>query len=463
MNSIHDYESLGDNFYSFVSPDGFEKASFIALNENLLEELKMQDFKDLAFYCGLKLFPNFKPKALVYAGHQFGHFSPQLGDGRAALVYQSEGYDVQLKGSGQTPYSRNGDGLSALGPVVREYLLSEAMHALGVPTTRALAAVRTNEDVLREDYLPGGVFARVSKGHVRIGTFQYFASIGDKKSVKKLADYSINRFYPECATAENPYLEFFKQVGDRLTSLVAQWMSLGFIHGVMNTDNMSICGETIDFGPCAFMDHFHFERVYSYIDRNGRYRYDNQNHIIIWNLARLADCLIPFVDEDSEKAVGILNEQLEGLSEKVNKEFAKNLLLKMGIRSPKAGDSDLLDQYLDELQENEADFTNSFLSLSEKFNSSELSPALHAWKKRIEEESWSSESLKEFLLKQNPRFIPRNHIVEEVIEASLKGDNKPFREFLTVLLSPFENQDVSQRYQEPPKDEEIVENTFCGT
>lgn len=413
-------------------------------------------------FSGAKTLEGSEPISLAYAAHQFGHFVPQLGDGRALLlgeIIDPEGrrFDLQLKGSGQTIYSRNGDGRSALGPVFREYILSEAMHKLGVPTTRALAAVLTGEEVYRETPLPGAIFTRVASSHLRIGTFQFLSVRKDIPGLKALLDYAINRHYPEIKSEENKALLFLRKVASAQTKLVAHWMSLGFIHGVMNTDNMSISGETIDYGPCAFMDHFDYYKVYSFIDRHGRYAYGNQPKILMWNLSRLADCLIPIMDAPQETAIKMLNNELSSLPKMFEEEFNLRMATKFGLEY-QAGDEEIFEAFFEYLQSEKLDFTLSFRKLGEDsyFPSTELYKKFEAvWKARHPEISQLS--------KVNPIFIPRNHQVERVIQDALQGDFDSFHEMNKVLSSPFHEQKDFAHYSLPPKDEEVVKNTFCGT
>lgn len=418
-------------------------------------------------FSGAKTLEGSEPISLAYAAHQFGHFVPQLGDGRALLlgeIIDPEGrrFDLQLKGSGQTIYSRNGDGRSALGPVLREYILSEAMHKLGVPTTRALAAVLTGEEVYRETPLPGAIFTRVASSHLRIGTFQFLSARRDISGLKALLDYAINRHYPEIESEENKALLFLRKVATAQTKLVAHWMSLGFIHGVMNTDNMSISGETIDYGPCAFMDHFDYDKVYSFIDRHGRYAYGNQPKILMWNLSRLADCLIPLINAPEAEAIEMLNQELMTLPRAFEKEFNERMALKFGL-DYQAGDEEIIKSFLEYLQAENLDFTLSFRKLGKDESFYPQSEAFKRfdslWRARIR----IDDDLKEKMDSINPLFIPRNHLVENVIQEALKGNFETFHEMNKVLENPFSEQSDYSHYTQPPKPNEVVKNTFCGT
>ena len=413
------YVALGEGFFARTHPTPVKKPELIKFNEALARELDISTDHVAAFgaavFSGNTLPEGAEPLAMAYAGHQFGHFVPQLGDGRALLlgeVFGPEGarYDIHLKGSGRTRFSRDGDGRSALGPVLREYLVSEAMQKLNVPTTRALAAVTTGESVARERLLPGGVITRVASSFVRVGTFQYFAARDDDEAVKQLADYVIEKSYPQLGDDENPYVAFLKAVVERQAALIAQWMQLGFIHGVMNTDNMSIAGETIDYGPCAFMDAYHHNQVFSSIDRNGRYAYSNQPSIGLWNLTRLAETLLPLFDDDPQAAVNVAQEVLEGYAARY--------------------DSDWLEQ----------------------------------WRQRLTLEAQSNEARQQAMQAINPVYIPRNHQIEAAIRAAEdQGDFSVFHALHAVLQNPYVEQQGKESYMQSPQPEEVVEYTFCGT
>jgi uncharacterized protein YdiU (UPF0061 family) len=433
-----------------------------------------------------------EPLAMAYAGHQFGHFNPQLGDGRAILLGEIAGpdggrFDMQLKGSGRTFFSRDGDGRAALGPVLREYLVSEAMVKLGVPTTRALAAVTTGEEVARERLLPGGIITRIASSFVRVGTFEYFSARGDVEAIRKLADHVIERNYPKVLEAENIYTAFLKVVVDRQAKLIAQWMQLGFIHGVMNTDNMSIAAETIDYGPCAFMDHYQHDRVYSSIDRGGRYAYNNQPNIGLWNLTRLAESLLPLLAEDTETSVEIAQNVLKTYVESYQRAWLGGMRTKCGLFgvSDKNAQDDkvLIDTLLDIMSTNNADFTLTFFYLSQLFSkSSERDNDIRSlfddptqfdnwavkWRKRLSDEGQKNidrdAKRQKEMLAVNPVYIPRNHQIEAAIRAAEDHDDfSVFHDLHEVLQNPFVRQEGKDSYMLPPEPDEVVKQTFCGT
>ena len=420
---------------------------------------------------------------MAYAGHQFGHFVPQLGDGRAILlgeVIDRQGVrrDVQLKGSGRTPFSRSGDGRAALGPVLREYVVSEAMAALGIPTTRSLAAVMTGETVARETLLPGAVLTRVATSHVRIGTFQFFAARGDIEGLRLLADHVISRHYPEAADADRPYRSLLELVTVRQAELVARWLLVGFIHGVMNTDNMSIAGETIDYGPCAFMDEYDPTKVFSSIDQQGRYAYANQPQIATWNLARFAETLLPLIDEDQQQAIKQAEGVLERFSACFEAAYSAGMRQKLGFSTEADGDLELAGEFLSLLATNQVDFTLAFRRLSDAADSVPAEAALRSlfvdvqgfetwaerWRSRLMREPNHGDELRVRMRAVNPAFIPRNHRIEAMIEAAVeREDFAPFDQLMLVLAKPFEDQACFARYMDPPQPHERVCQTFCGT
>ncbi len=485
------YVRLGKTFYARLPPTPVAAPQLIRFNAPLARALGIEadtaDEDSLAAVFSGNIVPTgAEPLAMVYAGHQFGGFNPQLGDGRAILlgeVVDSEGQrqDIHLKGSGPTPFSRNGDGRAALGPVLREYLLSEAMAALGVPTTRALAAVATGQAVLRERMLPGAVITRVARSFVRVGTFEYFASKGDQAAVRQLADYVIDRLYPDAAQADNPYQALLEQVVERQARLIAQWMSLGFIHGVMNTDNMSIAGETIDYGPCAFMDGFKHDQVYSSIDRQGRYAYANQPPIAQWNLVRFAETLLPLLntEDDPKAAVASAERILNGFVGLYQQHWLAAMRRKLGLTIEDDGDETLARDLLDLLDTARADFTLTFRQLSAL--DSQASSAdegllqhfhptlpmqdwLARWRQRLAQEPLDDAERQQRMHKVNPLYIPRNHQVERVIRAAEdEGDSEPFHRLHEVLQQPFDEQPGAEDFARPPRPEERVEQTFCGT
>lgn len=430
-----------------------------------------------------------EPLAMAYSGHQFGQFNPQLGDGRAILLGEvsspeSGCFDIQLKGSGRTFYSRDGDGRAALGPVLREYLISEAMEKLGVPTTRALAVVTTGEKVARERLLPGGIITRIASSFVRVGTFQYFSARGDVEAIKKLADYVIQRNYPQVKEATNPYLALLQAVVDRQASLIAQWMQVGFIHGVMNTDNMSIAGETIDYGPCAFMDAYDHNRVFSSIDRGGRYAYRQQPSIGLWNLIRLAESLVPLLAEDTKAAVELAQDVLKTYYESYQNHWLTGMRSKCGLTEDvdtkiKEDDKSLIEALFDTMAENNADFTLTFYYLSQvTADSPEQDGELRSlfdnpgqfddwalkWRKRLSYETQSDEERQSSMKAVNPVYIPRNHQIEAAIRAAEDNDDfTVFHELHAVLQNPYTLQEGKDRYRLPPEPDEVVLQTFCGT
>lgn len=463
INFKNTYSKLPENFYAPVDPKSFVQAKLIKLNKELLEELQIssEDIDQLVkYFSGQEIPDKAEPIAQAYAGHQFGNFVPQLGDGRAVLlgeVISNEGqrYDIQLKGSGITPFSRGGDGKSSLGPVLREYIVSEYMHNLDIPTTRSLAAISSGEQVFRDGPTPGGVFTRVASSHIRIGTFQYLACRGDIEGLKVLADYSIDRHYPSLVEDNDKYLKLIEEVAKRQASLVAKWMSVGFIHGVMNTDNMSISGETIDFGPCAFVDEFKFNKVFSSIDRYGRYAYNNQIKIAQWNLYRLAECLIPIIDKDEDKAIELIQNKLENCIPFYDKFWLEEMAKKFGIEEAIESDRELINDWLTYLEENELDFTISFREISEDLDSHPK------FKERIL--SRHSEGSNTLMLDTNPVYIPRNHQIEKLIELAYEEDYSLFQKMLEVIEEPFNRRDELNEFEKAPQKEERVTATFCGT
>lgn len=471
MNLQHSYAELEGPFTQAAPTPGFDAPSLIAWNAELATQLGLdvpaQDPDQLArWFSGSEPLPGARPVAQAYAGHQFGQFVPQLGDGRAALlgeVVDSDGkrWDIQLKGSGRTAFSRGGDGKSSLGPVIREYVLSEAMHVLGVPTTRALAAVATGETVVRQRAEAGGVFTRVASSHLRIGTLQFFAARGEKEALKALVDYAIARHDPQAAGSEQPYLEFFNGVVERQSRLVAHWLSFGFIHGVMNTDNMTLSGETIDYGPVAFMDEFAHDRVFSSIDHRGRYAFANQPTMVHWNLARLAECLL-VLDEDLEGFQAALDRSPDFLTTDYLRRFGN----KLGIRDPQPEDRALIDDFLEFLEENKRDFTLSFRRLAgraEAQDTGAFGEFEARWRARLDEQAQAPEDVRALMNSVNPAVIPRNHQVEKAIQAAFEGDYQPFHALNAVLQRPFEEPDLEPQFILPPAEGERVTQTFCGT
>lgn len=459
--------------------------SITKLNRALAHELQLDpdalsSAEGAAIFAGAVAPAGSAPLAQAYAGHQFGGFSPQLGDGRALLLgelFTSQGSrrDIHLKGSGRTPFSRGGDGKAVLGPVLREYLMGEAMHALGIPTTRALAAVTTGETILREAPLPGAVLARVAASHLRVGTFQYFAARGEQEKVRQLADYAIARHYPEVAESTNPYLAFLQAVGERQAALVAQWMAVGFVHGVMNTDNMSISGETIDYGPCAFMDTYSLKAVFSSIDTYGRYAFGNQPAIAQWNLARLAETLLPLIHSNSEEAVRLATEALHNYGDQYRARWLEAMRAKLGLTTCAEGDFELVHALLTLMEEQAVDFTKAFRTLAQVpmgnaapalalfNNDSQFVDWLAQWQARLHDEGRSSEVQAHAMKRVNPLYIPRNHKVEEALASAVQGDLSTFDALLAVLEDPFTERGGLDEYAQPAPDSFGPYKTFCGT
>ncbi|WP_440409772.1 protein adenylyltransferase SelO [Neorhizobium petrolearium] len=479
------YARLPDRFFASVYPEPVAGPKLIKFNQELAEELGVEaDFSDparlAAILAGNVVPPGASPIAMAYAGHQFGNFVPQLGDGRAILLGEvvdrnGKRRDIQLKGAGPTPFSRRGDGRAALGPVLREYIVSEAFAALGIPSTRALAAVATGEPVYRERVEQGAVFVRVAASHVRVGTFQFFAARGDNDGVKLLADYVIERHYPELKDEENRYLALLRAVALKQADLIARWLGVGFIHGVMNTDNMTISGETIDFGPCAFLDEYNPMKVFSSIDQMGRYAYRNQPGIGQWNIARLAECLLPLLDSDEEKAVNAANAVLTEFGERFQSEWLTVFRKKIGLFSGADGDGELIQALFAAMHEGEADFTLAFRRLADAaegrddaFLACFVDPAkaqdwLTAWRERLVGEDRSGGERAAAMRAVNPAVIPRNHRVEEAIAAANYGDFSFFERLLEALENPYDDRPEFADLMAPPKPEERVTQTFCGT
>ncbi|NLS70829.1 YdiU family protein [Bradyrhizobium brasilense] len=480
------YSALPANFFARVAPTPVAAPRLIKLNRPLAVQLRLDPDllstpEGAEILAGKRLPDGADPIAMAYAGHQFGHFVPQLGDGRAILlgeVIDKDGVrrDIQLKGSGPTPFSRRGDGRAALGPVLREYIVSEAMFALGIPTTRSLAAVVTGEPVMRETALPGAVLTRVAASHIRVGTFQFFAARGDTDGVRALADHVIARHYPELKDAAQPYHALLAGVVARQAALVARWLLVGFIHGVMNTDNTSISGETIDYGPCAFLDAYNPAQVFSSIDEMGRYAYANQPRIALWNLTRLAECLLPLFADEQEKAIEQAQVILGEFPEKFTAAYNAGLRAKVGLFTVRDGDEALIQDLLDAMAKNAADFTLTFRHLGEAASDDAADvraqftdPAAFdewaaRWRTRLALEPQTPADRKAAMQAVNPAFIPRNHRIEAVIAAAVNSDDyAPFEELLTVLAKPYEDQPQFAAYADPPLPEQRVTQTFCGT
>ena len=489
MNPQFNFDnSFARSLEGFFKPCQAEPATaptLLQFNHALAKELGLDPVAldseaGLAIFSGNATPEGSEPLAQAYAGHQFGGFSPQLGDGRALLLgevidTQQRRRDIQLKGSGRTPFSRGGDGLAAIGPVLREYLIGEAMHALGVPTTRALAAVATGKHVYREIALPGAILTRIAASHIRVGTFQYAGARGDILKVRELADYAIQRHYPDTSDAENPYLAFFAAVADAQAALVARWMNIGFIHGVMNTDNMTISGETIDYGPCAFMDKYAASTVFSSIDQYGRYAYANQPEILTWNLARLAETLIPHIDTKKERAIELLTETIECIQPLYESYWLSGMRSKIGLTTEDILDEELINDLLKIMEAGQADFTLVFRRLSKTLqgdsdavrNLFKEPDAFNAWvvrwQKRLEQEDIVAETTAQAMDRVNPIYIPRNHKVEESLAAAVNQDMRPFTKLLEVVIQPFDEVAGNEAYTEPAPATNRRYQTFCGT
>jgi uncharacterized protein YdiU (UPF0061 family) len=480
------YARLPTRFFARLGPTPVSRPHLVKLNRALAETLgldaaMLDSAEGAAIFAGNALPQGSQSLAQAYAGHQFGNFVPQLGDGRALLlgeVIDRSGArrDIQLKGSGPTPFSRRGDGRAALGPVLREYLVSEAMAALGVPTTRMLAAVATGDPVYREDILPGAVVTRVAASHIRVGTFQYFAARGDQEAVKILADYVIDRHYPPLRDFEEKHRALLEAVVARQAALVARWMQIGFVHGVMNTDNTAIAGETIDFGPCAFMDHYDPNTVFSSIDSQGRYAYGNQPKIAQWNLARFAETLLPLLHAQAQKAVEIAQETIESFVDVFEAEMLAGLRRKLGLFNVREEDAALAHDFFAAMHAARADFTMSFRTLADAAAGNELKLKarfdepkpleawLPRWRARLAEEPQSAEQRAAMMRSVNPLFIPRNHKVEEALSAAVEdGDLAPFNALLDVVTKPFDEQPGREAYAEPAPFGGPRYRTFCGT
>ena len=463
FNFSNSYAELPKIFYTKVAPTPVENPQLIILNEDLAKELGL-NFSALSkdeqaeLFSGNILPKNSEPIAQAYAGHQYGGFVI-LGDGRAILLGEhltrdQKRVDIQFKGSGQTPYSRRGDGRAALAPMLREYIISEAMHALGIPTTRSLAVVATGEDVYRESLFPGAILTRVASSHIRVGTFQFAAAMGSEDDLKKLIDYTIARHFLQ----KNNALELLKIVIERQVDLIVNWMRVGFIHGVMNTDNMSIPGETIDYGPCAFIDEFDPEKTFSSIDSRGRYAFANQAPIAQWNLARFAETLLPFLSEDHNLAREIAENEITNFRAIYQEKYLTMMRKKLGLFGAEDGDKKLIEELLDWMQKSRADYTNTFRNLSSLNIDWQKN-----WRARLAKNNQSLASAQQLMDENNPAIIPRNHKVEEALQAASEGDLEVFYNLLVALKNPYQNNVNKKSYQLPPTESERVTQTFCGT
>ena len=482
------YSRLPDRFFSRISPSVAKAPRLIRLNRELAVQLGLDagwlaSPPGLEILSGRQIAEGSEPIATAYAGHQFGNFVPQLGDGRAILlgeVVDRDGrrMDIQLKGAGRTPFSRGGDGRAVLGPVLREYVVSEAMAALGIPTTRALAVVTTGETVVREAALPGAVLTRVASSHIRVGTFQFFAARGDTEALRILAEHVIARHYPAAAKQERPFRALLDAVVTAQAELIARWLLVGFIHGVMNTDNMSVAGETIDYGPCAFMDAYDPATVFSSIDRAGRYAYGNQPQIALWNLARFAETLLPILNEDQASAIADAEEALSAFATTFERAYHEGLWRKLGLSPGGDDDVELVNALFSAMKANQVDFTLFFRRLSDAIEPGPDEEGLRSlfvdptacdawllqWRERLAQDSVDPATRRAAMRAVNPAYIPRNHRIEAMIQAAVERDDfTQFEELVTLLSTPYEDQPHFARYAEPPQAHERVLATFCGT
>ena len=473
------YSKLPDPFISNISPIPVKSPELIILNDNLAKQLGLNfsliSKKELSnLFSGNSLPEGSKSIAQAYAGHQFGHFT-MLGDGRAVLMGEhisknNERFDIQFKGSGQTPFSRNGDGRAALGPMLREYIISEAMHSLNIPTTRSLAVVKTGEDVVRENILQGAILTRVASSHLRVGTFQYVAMRNNESELRTLVDYTINRHYPNIKKSKNKALDLLKVLIELQIDLVVNWMRVGFIHGVMNTDNMSISGETIDYGPCAFMDTYDPQTVFSSIDELGRYAYFNQPSITKWNLARFAECLIPLIDPKKDKAIEIATETINSFDKSYETKWINMMRDKLGLFGQDQKDQVLIIDLLTWMHKNKVDYTNTFCFLMDEnfqhnkiYDDENFLTWKERWKERLKLNNNTPEKYLNLMKSVNPLVIPRNHKVEEVLESANNNDLSPLKKLINVLEKPYEKTKENIDYQSPAPVSDKKYKTFCGT
>lgn len=473
------YKGLPEHFFTHISPTPVKAPRVVIINHALAQslglDLRLSSDEDLAqIFSGNILPTRVSPIAQAYAGHQFGHFT-MLGDGRAHVLGEQitpdgKRFDIQLKGSGKTPYSRMGDGRAALAPMLREYLISEAMWALGIPTTRSLAVVTSGEPVLRETALQGAILTRVAASHIRVGTFEYAAAREDREGLKSLANYAIARHYPELQAHDQPYLAFLNAVMERQAKLVSAWMHIGFIHGVMNTDNMTVSGETIDYGPCAFMDRFAMNTVFSSIDRHGRYAFGNQANIAAWNLARLAEALLPLLHDDIHKAVDLAETAIERYHFIMKEAWLSGMRRKLGIFGEETDDLSLSQNLLEWIQETGSDYTTTFRQLigetipsGEAYQSQAFQNWHQLWQARLSRTSKPLESSFRLMRVSNPVIIPRNQHVEDTLAAAELGDLKPFQALLEAVLNPFEATESNTMFRSPPPHAGRNYQTFCGT
>ncbi|HZV98428.1 MAG TPA: YdiU family protein [Methylophilaceae bacterium] len=474
------YLSLPQPFYSRQSPTPVKDPRLVLLNRALVESLGLDadalaNGEGAAVFSGNQIPQGAEPIAQAYAGHQFGHFT-MLGDGRAILLGEQltpsgERFDIQLKGSGQTVYSRRGDGRAALGPMLREYIISEAMYALGIPTTRSLAVTTTGELVFREQALPGAVLTRVAASHIRVGTFQFAAYLNDTEALRQLADYTLQRHFPGLVVEENKYLALLNAVVERQASLIAKWLHVGFIHGVMNTDNMALSGETIDYGPCAFMNTYDPATVFSSIDHQGRYAFANQPYIAQWNLARLAETLLPLLDNNAERSLELAEEAIHGFAPKFQDHWLSGMRRKLGLFTEEPDDAALVQDFLNWMQQSAADYTNTFRGLAAHARD-EQNPTTEAafagwlgrWRQRLQSQPQTRDEAIRLMLANNPAYIPRNHQVEAALAAAVEaGDLSVLQRLIAVLAQPYRESPEHADFSTPPPASEVGYQTFCGT
>ncbi|RSD28387.1 protein adenylyltransferase SelO [Mesobacillus subterraneus] len=472
-NFDNSYARLPNIFFSLQNPTPVKEPKMVIFNKKLAKKLGLHsDEMKAELLAGNEIPEGGTPLAQAYAGHQFGHFN-MLGDGRAILLGEQitpdgNRIDIQLKGPGRTPYSRGGDGRAGLGPMLREYIISEAMHALGIPTTRSLAVVTTGEQIIRETMQPGAILTRVASSHLRVGTFQFAANWGKKDNLQNLADYAIKRHYPEIEGENDRYVQLLKGVIKRQAELIAKWQMVGFIHGVMNTDNMTISGETIDYGPCAFMDTYDPATVFSSIDREGRYAYGNQPYIGGWNLSRFAEALLPLLHDDEDQAVKLAEEALSEFPELFETAFINGMRAKLGIFNTEKEDKTLISELLNLMQKHKADFTNTFRALTSNqetdlFKEEGFTNWHEKWQARLSRQEESKEASQQLMLDSNPAIIPRNHKVEEALEAAVKGDFTVMENLLQVLADPYAHTQEQTEFCKPAPPSAKPYRTFCGT
>lgn len=479
-NFSESYTSLSEQFYSYTNPSPVANPGWVIINDQLVNELKLNiknlaSEEGLAVLAGNQIPKDSKPIAQAYAGHQFGHFT-MLGDGRAVLLGEHQTtsgnrVDIQLKGAGKTPYSRGGDGRAGLGPMLREFLISEAMFALGVPTTRALAVVTTGEEINREQSLPGAILTRVASSHLRVGTFQYARKYGTETDLKQLADYAIDRHYPQLKDVSNHYLAFLKEVVENQAKLIAKWDLVGFVHGVMNTDNMTISGETIDYGPCAFIDQYDPATVFSSIDQHGRYAFNQQKSVGIWNLARLAEALLPILAEDEKDAIHGAESLLKYFTDVYQDEWLLGMKAKLGFFETTTIERSYIDEFLNLMKKFQADYTDTFRALTSGdfsqqnwFHSAEFDHWFKEWHQKINQQPYSNEEVKALMKRSNPVIIPRNFQVEEVLDKAVNDDDyEPFKRFYQALKEPYSDSAKQLAYVKLPPNPDYPYQTFCGT